>query len=459
MNRETLANGFRKGCGLLLSILLLCPFLTGFAGAEGTEPLILIDDGAIVQGVHINSLDVSGKSQSEATKLLQSEEGIKMLSEAKLVLTLPGSTIEVSLSDLSATPKLDEAVQKAVAIGRIGGMQERSQAVETAKTSGTSITIPYAFDEAAVESKVKEIAASIPRESKAGTFTFDTTLPERFVVEDGQKGYLPDEAGLLAAVKAALTSGQIQNVAIPGTPAADSNVETLKPGTKENTVLIAKFTTKVSGSSGRVSNIKTGAKMINGSIVQPGETFSINDTLGPRVASAGIWRKAPTNVSGKHVSDYGGGLCQVSTTLFNAVIRSDLEIVEWVHHSIPSAYVQIGCDATVSTGVPDFKFKNNTDWPVYIVYYYETKTRKLTCEVWGRPLPDGKRIEIAGKRTGTKAIPATIYSKDPSKVRSGRKGTYSKTYKIWYDANGKEINRELIDENLYPAFAPIKLKK
>ncbi len=460
--------GLRIVFGIVAAVLLLMPYTVGQASAQAeTAPSIIIDEGTIAQGVKIVSLDVSNLNAAQVQQLFQSETGQAMLNAAKLTLTLPNGTIDVALSELKASAHVDQAIAKAMKIGRTGGISQRMQEIQTAKSGTTVVNIPYTFDEAALNAALTNVANSIPRDTVAGTFVFDAkNIANPFTITDGHIGFTPDTAGLISNAKAALASGAIRGVVIPGTAAADNGAQVLMKGTKENTVKVATFTTSVAGSAGRLQNVNSGATLINGSIVKPGETFSVNDTLGPRDGSHnGLWAKAPTNLAGGHEMQYGGGLCQVSTTLFNAVFRADLEIVEWVHHSIPSAYVQIGCDATVSTGGPDFKFKNNTAWPVYIVMYYNKSTKKLTTDVYGRPLEPGIKIELVGKKTGTKPQPETIESKDLEKLplRDGRPGTYSESYRVWYKqttaTDGKttwtEFKRELLHKNLYPAFATV----
>jgi vancomycin resistance protein YoaR len=446
--------------GALLALMLFAVPTTAL-GAQPQEAaaLILIDDGVIAPGVTINALDVSGlgAKAAEAIVVAYADEAAE---DAVVVLTLPERTIEVPLSAFGAAAQPVQAVERAMRIGRSGSVAARIQERDDAKRQGVSLYIPYTFDEQTLRAALTATANDIPRETSAGSFTFDPSLPERFVIVEGVRGFTPDEQGLYEAVTAAFASGAIHDVVVPGTPAADNGETILKPGTAENTVLVGKFTTKVDGSSGRIANVRTGTEMINGKVVQPGEVFSCNDVLGPRNKAAGIWKMAPALLNGQSVMELGGGICQVSTTLFNAAIRANLEMVEWVHHSIPSSYVTIGCDATISTGGPDFRFKNNTDWPVYIVGYYEEKGRKLTFEIWGQPLPDGMSIEITGRQVGTKGMPAAQYTaKSPEEEFKGRIGRYSETYMIWYDADGKELRRELIKENYYPARAPILMPK
>ena len=460
-------------CGIMLASLLLgLPFTTGMAKAEA-EPVVIIDDGTIAQGVKISTLDVSGLTAAQALAKIQSAEGQAMLNSAKLVLTLPYGNIDVPLSDIKAVAHPEQSIAQAMKIGRNGGISQRQQDLSA---SARVVTIPYTYDEAALASALTAVANAIPRDTVAGTLKFDpTNFDSPFTAVDGHIGFTPDTAGLIANAKKALENGTISSVTIPGTPAPGSeNAQVLKKGTAENTVLRAKFDLNRFGNSGaRFKNVTSGCKLINGKIVQPGEVFSVNETLGPRDGPHdGLWGAAPVNEDGRHEMDYGGGLCRVSSTLFNTVARANLEMVEWVHHSIRSDYVQIGCDATVSTGGPDFKFKNNTDWPIYILMKFNTKTGVISAEIWGSPLTSpvavdpGTKIQatLLGVKTGSKAMPAIQYTKDPTKVREGRAGSYSNTYRIWQkwvpDSNGGgkwvEYYRETMEEHhLYPAWAPI----
>ena len=125
--------------------------------------------------------------------------------------------------------------------------------------------------------------------------------------------------------------------------------------------------THVSGSAGRIGNVKLSAQIINGLVLNSGETFSYNESVGKRTADRGF-KPAPAYVKGETVDEIGGGICQTSTTLYGAVLRSGLEIVERSNHSIPSTYCPIGQDAAVSWPNMDFKFRNNTEYPLSLIH-------------------------------------------------------------------------------------------
>ena len=124
-------------------------------------------------------------------------------------------------------------------------------------------------------------------------------------------------------------------------------------------------TTFHSSNSNRRFNIWKMASIINGIVVEPGQTWSINEEAGPRTQGRG-WKLAAGISNGQYEQEAGGGICQCSTTLYNACLRTEMTIVDRSHHSWPSDYVDEGLDATISTGSPDFKFKNPYDTPVII---------------------------------------------------------------------------------------------
>ncbi len=153
---------------------------------------------------------------------------------------------------------------------------------------------------------------------------------------------------------------------VPMPPPVEAPVVKPKPTIKRNT-LLSSFTTKFyDGRKSRVSNIKLASKKINGKVVNPGETFSFNTTVGPTSAARGF-KEAPTITKGQKTKGYGGGVCQVSSTIFNAAEKAGLKIVERHSHSKDVPYTKKNKDAATSYGGVDFKFKNTKSYPVKIV--------------------------------------------------------------------------------------------
>lgn len=219
-------------------------------------------------------------------------------------------------------------------------------------------------------------------------------------------------------------------------------------------------TTYVSGSNARVSNVRLAAKTINGMILLPGQEFSYNASVGQRTAERG-YQKAPAYSDGKSVMELGGGVCQVSSTLYKSVVLANLEILEHHNHTYESAYIGLGMDATVSWDGPDFRFKNNSTYPVKIVADYDDGA--LTCKIKGAKLDDHKVQFVAEI---LKTIPyKTKYEKDKTLakgktkvVESGHNGYVVQTYRIIVDSSGKQISKEEEDKCTYTKKDAVALK-
>ena len=191
-------------------------------------------------------------------------------------------------------------------------------------------------------------------------------------------------------------------------------------------------------------------------MVLPGETLSFNECTGQRTGAKG-YREAGAIAGGVLVDDTGGGVCQTSSTLFNAVVRADLEIVERSAHSWPSTYVEKGEDATVNWPSLDFVFRNNGQFPVFVVAWYADQ--KVTVEIYGQMLPDGRAIDLESTVTKTmKPSDDILYVEDESlpvgTTKAGRQkrtGYVVDTYKVYKDAQGNEIERKKLWTTTYRA--------
>ena len=157
--------------------------------------------------------------------------------------------------------------------------------------------------------------------------------------------------------------------------------------------------------------------------------------------------------------EIGGGICQANTMLYQSVTKANLKVDERKNHSIPSTYVDKGTDATVTWYSPNFRFTNDSEYPIAIHAYYADQ--KVTVEIYGRKLPDGQHIELVGEQVRT-ISPGTSYVSDSSlpegtqkKVSSGRTGYVYKSYKVWYDKDGNEIKKEDYFPSTYPARSAI----
>ena len=202
--------------------------------------------------------------------------------------------------------------------------------------------------------------------------------------------------------------------------------------------------TKVGGTSARKSNVQLSAAAINEYVLNPGDVFSYNDVVGQRTAARG-YKPAPAYVQGETVDEIGGGICQTSSTLYLACLRSNLEITERYAHRYKPTYIDPGMDATVSWGGPDYKFTNNTDYPIKIVTTYANST--LTVKILGTNI-DGTYAKMTYEYLSTTPY-EVIYEDDPTLAPGTEKvkttpytGYKYKTYRHVYAADGTLISSE-----------------
>ena len=215
--------------------------------------------------------------------------------------------------------------------------------------------------------------------------------------------------------------------------------------------VIGTFSTNYSSSSpNRKENIRLASEKINGRILNPGEVFSFNDIVGPRTAATG-YKVAHVYSGSKVVDGIGGGICQVSSTLYNAVVFADLEIVYRTNHSLPVSYVPLGRDATVSYGTIDFKFKNNKETPVKLEVLADGNN--LTVNIYGRK-KYLKDISIETAITGSRQYSTTVIKddtmyEDERKVEErGANGTNTQSYKVIKE-NGEVVLRTPLAKSSY----------
>ena len=218
--------------------------------------------------------------------------------------------------------------------------------------------------------------------------------------------------------------------------------------------------TKVGGTAARISNVKLSASSINGYVMNTGDVFSYNGVVGKRTAANG-YQPAPAYVKGETVDEIGGGICQTSSTLYLACLRGNLEITERHAHRYIPAYIAAGMDATVSWGGPDYKFTNDTDYPIKIVTSYEGGY--LTVKLLGTNVT-GITAKMTNEKLSTTDF-QVVYEDDPTLAPGTEKvkttpytGSKWKTYRNLYDANGKLISSTYEDTSDYKARNKVILK-
>lgn len=224
--------------------------------------------------------------------------------------------------------------------------------------------------------------------------------------------------------------------------------------------VLGEYSTYVSGTSVRKNNVKLAGEKCNGIILLPGEEFSYNQTVGKRTKAAGFG-EAGAYLNGETVQEVGGGICQTSSTIYNAIVLSNLKITERHNHTYISGYVPIGRDATVSWGGPDFKFKNDQKYPIKLEVFYSNS--RIYAKVYGTNV-DGIKVEFTSSRTGTVGY-NTKYETDPNLPegteqvkQAGSNGGKAVSYRKVYDKNGQLISNKKEANSVYKGHDAIIVK-
>jgi len=217
--------------------------------------------------------------------------------------------------------------------------------------------------------------------------------------------------------------------------------------------VLGTYTTKCAGPWGRHQNIKLAAAAINGRIYNPGEEFWYNSAVGQRTAARG-YQEAGVYEGGRTTTGIGGGICQVSSTLYYAVLLSDLDIVLRYCHMFNPGYMPMGCDATVSWGGPDFAFRNSRDYPIKIVTSYNDNTNEVTCTILGTKVDD-HYVVMTNAVLGVTDY-QTVYQESPDVApgeevidQYGHTGYYVRTWRNIYDGDGNLLSSRVEADSHY----------
>ena len=439
---------------LLLCLTGLMPLLGAASDSEAEQTVILIDDGKVVPGVKIAGVDVGGQTPEQAAVTI-APTAQEMLDATMMTIQFPDTVEQVPIAKFGVQADVATATKSMMDVGRGGNISERLQQRESAAQGQINLPMGYTHDEETIRAKAKEYVDGISRESVSEEVHFDPSLPERFTFTDGHMGFEPDEQAFIDTIVNALQTGNLSNVQAQG-HSVDGPVPEDK-NAREHTKLISKFTTKTKRNASRNHNIKLATERINGKIVQPGETFSCNEAIGPRT-DANVWKEAPAIQNRVSVMGLGGGVCQVSTTMYEAVLMGDYNIVYRQAHSSRLSYVPGGLDATINTGTIDFKWSNNTEAPIYVFTWIDKEQKRIWCEIYGLPFAADAgfdEIELISERlpdiepTADEYITYSGLTAPYWMLKNAAKTGYAyDTFKS-YKLNGVEVKREPIANTVY----------
>lgn len=419
----------------LIAILLIGIFFLGNINlVQATSR-----EGKINKNVYINDIELSHLYKSEAISKIKNV--INLNNEINLKYNDKEYTLK--LNDIGVNYNIDEAVNLAYLIGRdkdfISNIKTK---INLESGENKSIKLKYTYDEDKLNYYINLINAEIKVEPLN---SYIKLVDGKLTYEKELYGLNVDEEDLKKSILNNIENISSQEIVI--------NIKKLTPKYlyKELSTVdteLGNYETSFNENiKNRVNNIKTASNAINNIIVNPGEEFSFNEHM-QNCYEKKMFEKAPIIVNGKLEEGLGGGICQVSSTLYNAVLYSGLEITRINNHSIPSSYINKGRDATVSHGNLDFRFKNNSDTP--IVIFSNVQNNKVKTKIYGQS-KNKKNIEVFTDiveciPNGIKIKNSNELYKGEKHIEEGRKGYKVKTYRIYKE--NKET--ELINESYYP---------
>jgi len=494
--------------GILLIVIILTTFiLTGFA-------LINLYNDKILKGISIGGINVENLTIEEATKVLTDKYNSKISKE--ISLEVDGQIYSIIPEELDVKYDIKKAVDEAYNEGRTGNIIQNNFTIMKAYIKKKNIEVGITYNEEALENILKDINSKIPEAMLDNTYSVEE---DELIITKGKDGVSIEKEEAKELIVQALTDWDNKKIEIkiidakcpeidiekiyeeiycepqdasykvdpfeiiPHKNGIDFDIEKAKKILKEDKEeyiidliinepkvhtneigeeafpnLLGSCSTKFDVTNvSRTKNVKLALKKIDGVVVMPGETFSYNKTLGKRTAEAG-YDYAAGYAGGKVVPMLGGGICQVSSTLYTAVLYANLDIVERYNHMFLTSYIGAGKDATVVYGSLDFRFKNTRKYPIRI----KATSNGGVAEVKIYGIKEEVEYDVEIESTILNYISyKTIYEEDKTlapgqeKVeQNGMRGCKSKTYRV-LKLNGQEVSRELLSSDTYDAMNKI----
>ena len=396
----------------------------------------------IYQGVTVGDIHVGGLSVAQAQQKILTIFNERTEKTPFITATFEEQKWTISAQDIDLSIQANRLAQQAYDVGRTGNIIFRLQERYLAIHQGHSLPLTVQYNKDKVHGILSNIAKSIDREAQNARLKAVSNAKVEIVPE--VIGRKVDVTSIVAEVAANL------NAKLAFTfPVA---VEEIMPPIMSRDLehidgLIASYTTQFDPrDQNRTQNVLLAARSVNDILVRTGEMFSFNNIVGLRLSKFG-YKEAPVYIDGILVPDWGGGVCQVSSTLYNAVLLADLSIEERTPHFRPPGYVPLGQDATVADNQLDFRFKNTLSQNIYITS--EAFGNQLIVNIYGKRMEYPPEIYVVSKdkqvlepRTFIKQDPNLELGKEIVEVE-GQKGFLISTYRI-KKVDGKTVKQEFL---------------
>lgn len=409
-------------------------------------------DEKVMPGVFVEGIDMSGKSIDDVTFELN-EKYTNKLKERTITITAGDKQYTIPYEQLNVKFNIDETVKAAFDHNKELGTIQKYKALKNPEKKDFAISFEY--NNEAISSMVSAMAEEINQAPVDATIRKSGS---NFEVTDHVVGKELDVQALLDEINNKVKDSKEGNIDVTGTINEEVPNKTKEKLATVSTLVASASTTFGTNDASRATNIAIGAQTLNGILLMPGESFSFNTVVGDTTPDKG-YQEGGVYVGDKLEKGYGGGICQVSSTLHNAVLRAGILPDQRTNHSMTVGYVPLGLDATIAYGYLDYVFTNPYDYPIYLEGY--AYNGKLTFNIYSDPSVNaGKTYEFSSEIYET--IPLTVkYEDDPTLEKgkevvklNGSNGYKVKAYRITY-TNGVETNRELLNNDTYTPLATI----
>lgn len=419
---------------------------------ENTEDATVkeIPEGKINSGVYVDTVNLSGKNYEEAMAAVNQYVETLKTKEITLI-SINQNTKAVTAGELGLKWTNPEIVEEAVSLGKAGNIVARYKELKDLEYANKVYTLQVGFDSEAVKSVVEAQGESDNIEP------IDATIAKNggsFEIVPGQTGYVINVSSSIITIMNQLEGGWNKE---PVTIELAVDVDEPKGKTEDLKLvkdLLGTYTTsfKTSGTA-RSGNVRNGTRLINGTVLYPGDEFSAYDAVNPFTEENGYYL-AGSYLNGMVVESLGGGICQVTSTLYNAVIRAELEVTERSNHSMIVTYVNLSSDAAIAGTSKNFKFVNNLDYPVYIEGL-TSDDKKITFNVYGvETRPSNREISFESveisktEPEGEKIIADGAQPVGVIDVQSAHTGYVGELWKV-VKIDGVETERTRMNKSTY----------
>ena len=367
------------GCLFLLSALTA---VTAFGG-----------EAVVKQGVYVDGISLGGMTREEAGDAVKKH--VKELAGAEVTLTIGDHTEQVPVSTFGLKWSNDEILDEIMTLGTGGNVITRYMDEKDIEHESRNYDLTFSVSKKKIRAYAEGLKQYDTEPVNATIYTTDELTPG---VDGGTDGITVDVDGTVKVIRSALKKWDGKSGISLELP-----VERVKPDVPYEELaavcdVLGTATTDYSASSwGRAINVENGCRLISGTLLYPGDYFSVTDAVTPFTPENG-YEQAPSYEENRVVDSYGGGICQVSTTLYNAVLKAELEVTARSNHTMVVTYVDLSKDAAIAEGNMDMSFVNNLEDPVYIIGY--TYGGTITFTIYGHETrPENRSIEFVSYTT------------------------------------------------------------